>query len=95
VWRIGGGAGQNDPLYVWPTICHHRENFCLMRTFAAIVLWFILLVLCWPLALVMLILFPFIWLLLLPFRIVGLTIELVFKFVGAILMFPFRILQRS
>lgn len=63
-----------------------------MRTFLALVLWCFLFILCWPLALLMLIAFPFIWLLLLPFRIVGFTIETVFKLIGAILMFPFRIL---
>lgn len=51
-----------------------------------------LLALCWPLALVMLVLFPLVWLVLLPFRIVGLTLEVVIKFIGAVLMFPFRVL---
>lgn len=63
-----------------------------MRTLIAIILWFILLVMCWPLALIMIVLMPLIWLILLPFRIVGFSIELVFKFVGAVLMFPFRVL---
>ncbi len=61
-----------------------------MKTFVAVILWFILLALCWPLALVMLVLFPLIWLVLLPFRIIGLTIGLIFKFITAVLMFPFR-----
>jgi hypothetical protein len=64
-----------------------------MKTLLAILLWFILLALCWPLALVALFLFPFIWLILLPFRIVGLTVGLVFKMVGAILLFPFRVVK--
>lgn len=63
-----------------------------MRMFIAIVLWFLLLALCWPFALIMLVLFPLVWLILLPFRIVGLTLEVVIKFIGAILMLPFRIL---
>jgi hypothetical protein len=42
--------------------------------------------------LILLVLFPLVWLILLPFRIVGLTLELVFKFIGAVLMFPFRVL---
>jgi hypothetical protein len=66
-----------------------------MKTFIAIILWFILLVICWPIALVMLFLFPIIWLILLPFRIVGLTIELVFKLITAILLFPFRLLRAN
>jgi len=64
-----------------------------MRTFIAIILWFILLVLCWPIALLTLFLFPLIWLLLLPFRIVGFTLEAVFKLIGAILLFPFRLVK--
>lgn len=48
-----------------------------MRTFIGLALWFILFVICWPLALVMLFLFPLVWLLLLPFRIVGFTLDLV------------------
>lgn len=63
-----------------------------MRVFIGLILWFILLALCWPLALIMLVLFPLVWLVLLPFRIVGLTLEVVIKFIGAVLMFPFRIL---
>jgi hypothetical protein len=64
-----------------------------MRTFIGLAVWCLLLVVCWPLALVMLFLFPIVWLILLPFRIVGLTIGLLFNLVGAVLMFPFRILS--
>lgn len=56
-------------------------------------LWCILLVLCWPLALVALILYPFIWLLLLPFRIVGIALDGVLELVRAIILFPARILR--
>lgn len=56
-------------------------------------LWCILLVLCWPLALVALILYPFIWLLLLPFRIVGIALGGVLELVRAIILFPARILR--
>jgi len=64
-----------------------------MRTLIAILLWFILFSLCWPLALVVIILFPIIWLLLLPFRIVGLTLDVVFSLVKAIILFPFKVLK--
>lgn len=64
-----------------------------MRTFLALILWCFLFVVCWPLALVVLFLFPLVWLILLPFRIVGLTLEVVFKLIGAILLFPFRVLK--
>lgn len=63
-----------------------------MKTFIAVALWFILLVLCWPLALLLIFLLPLIWLILLPFRIVGLTLELLFKLIGAVLFFPFRVM---
>jgi hypothetical protein len=66
-----------------------------MSFFLSLVLWCILLVICWPIALLVLILFPIVWLILLPFRIVGLTIELVFKLVAAILLFPFKVLSRG
>lgn len=65
----------------------------LMRTLLALLLWCLLFVICWPLALLALILFPFVWLILLPFRIVGFTIEIVFKLIGAILLFPFRVVK--
>jgi hypothetical protein len=64
-----------------------------MRTLAVLLLWFILFVLCWPLALAALFLFPIIWLILLPFRIVGLTIGLLFKFLEALFLFPFKVLR--
>ena len=56
-------------------------------------LWCILLVLCWPLALIVLVLYPFIWLLLLPFRIVGIALDGVLELVRAIILFPARILR--
>jgi hypothetical protein len=59
-----------------------------------ILLWLILLVLCWPLALALLFLYPLIWLLLLPFRLVGIAVEGVFSFIGTIFMLPARILGR-
>lgn len=66
-----------------------------MSFFLSLVLWCILLVICWPVALIVLFLFPLIWLILLPFRILGLTIDLVFKLVGAILLFPFKVLSKG
>ena len=56
-------------------------------------LWYILLVLCWPLALVVLILFPLVWLLLLPFRLVGIAVGGVLDLVGAILRLPARLVR--
>jgi hypothetical protein len=55
-------------------------------------LWLILLVLCWPLALLALVLYPLVWLILLPFRLIGLTVSAVFALLKAILTLPARIL---
>lgn len=55
-------------------------------------LWLILLVLCWPLALVALIAYPFIWILLLPFRLLGIVVDGVFDFLRAVLTLPARVL---
>lgn len=63
-----------------------------MKTFIAIILWCILLVLCWPLALLMIFLFPLVWLILLPFKIVGLTLLVLFGIIKAVFLFPFRLL---
>jgi hypothetical protein len=56
-------------------------------------LWLILLVLCWPLALLALILYPFVWLVLLPFRLVGIAVNGVFELLSAILLLPARVLR--
>jgi hypothetical protein len=55
-------------------------------------LWLILLVLCWPLALLALFLYPVLWVLLLPFRLLGVAVNGVFEFLKAVLMLPARIL---
>jgi hypothetical protein len=55
-------------------------------------LWLILLVLCWPIALLALLLYPVIWLLLLPFRLVGIAVEGVFQFLRARFLLPARLL---
>jgi hypothetical protein len=57
-----------------------------------VLLWLILLAVCWPLALVALILLPIGWLILLPFRIVGVTMEGVIQLIRAIFLLPARIL---
>ena len=55
-------------------------------------LWCILLILCWPLALLALIAYPIVWLLLLPFRLVGVAVEGVFELLKAIIFLPARLL---
>ncbi len=60
-----------------------------MKTF---VLWLILLLLCWPAAIIALVAYPLVWLLLLPFRLLGLAVEGVFELLRAIILFPVRVL---
>lgn len=57
-----------------------------------VMLWFLLLVVCWPLALLLLLLYPFIWLLLLPFRLLGFAVEGVLALVRGIFLLPGRLL---
>lgn len=59
----------------------------------AFLLWLILLIFCWPLAIVALILYPLIWLLLLPFRILGFAVEGAFGIVRGLFLLPGRILK--
>lgn len=58
----------------------------------AFVLWLLLLVLCWPLALAALVLFPLVWLLLLPLRLVGIALEGVFALIRGLIWLPARLL---
>jgi hypothetical protein len=55
-------------------------------------LWLLLLVLCWPLALLALVVYPLVWLMLLPLRLVGIAVEGVFALMRAIVMLPARVL---
>ena len=55
-------------------------------------LWLLLLVLCWPLALLALVLYPVIWLVLLPFRLLGIVVDGAFALVRALFMLPARVL---
>lgn len=55
--------------------------------------WLVLLFFCWPLALIALLLYPLVWLMLLPFRIIGISVEAVFELLRAIVMLPARILR--
>jgi hypothetical protein len=61
-----------------------------MRTF---LLWCIVLVLCWPLALLAVVIYPLIWILVLPFRIVGVAVDGVLGMVRGIVMLPARVLR--
>ena len=63
-----------------------------MKIFIGLILWCLLLVLCWPLALLALVLFPLVWLLLLPFRLVGIIGGACLALVKAVLYLPVRLL---
>ncbi len=63
-----------------------------MRFLCVLLLWAIVLVLCWPVALVLLVLWPVLWLLSIPFRIVGALMEAIIAFIKAVLMLPARLL---
>jgi hypothetical protein len=60
---------------------------------AAFFLWCLLLVFCWPIALLALIAYPFVWLILLPFRIVGIAVHGILAFLRALFFLPVRILR--
>ena len=59
----------------------------------AFILWLLLLVFCWPLALLALVLYPLVWVIALPFRILGIAVDGVFSFLRALLMLPARALR--
>jgi hypothetical protein len=59
---------------------------------AAFLLWVLLLIVCWPLALLALVLYPIVWLILLPFRLLGFAVEGVLAFLRALFLLPARLL---
>jgi len=63
-----------------------------MTSLLTLVGWLILFVLCWPLALLAILLWPFVWLLSLPFRLVGIAVEAAFAWLRAVLFLPARLL---
>ena len=91
---IGRRRARQFPRHVARTRCYpSREG---RRDTVAVIkflLWCILLVVCWPLALLALILYPIVWLLLLPFRLVGIAVDGVFDLLRAIFTLPARILR--
>jgi hypothetical protein len=63
-----------------------------MKSLILFVAWCILFVLCWPLAILALVLLPIVWLLSLPLRLVGITVNALFTFIRAVLFLPSRLL---
>ncbi len=64
----------------------------MLKTLMTLMLWCVLLVLCWPLALLALVLWPVVWLLSLPFRLVGITFSALFALLYALLTLPARLI---
>lgn len=56
-------------------------------------LWLILFVVAWPVALLALIIYPFVWLLMLPFRLIGISVDVVFQTLRSILLLPARVMR--
>jgi hypothetical protein len=65
-----------------------------VRLLIKFLLWCILFVLCWPVALLALILYPFVWLILLPFRLLGIAVGAVLEFVWTVISLPARIIRK-
>ena len=63
-----------------------------MSSFASFTLWCLLFIVCWPLAILALIAYPIAWLCLLPFRLVGVIVTGVFRFLQALILLPARLL---
>jgi hypothetical protein len=70
-------------------VTHENEGGSDVKT---LLLWCVLLVLCWPVAIVALVLWPLIWLLSIPFRLIGISFDAIFALLRAILFLPARIL---
>jgi hypothetical protein len=70
-----------------------RLDGIVLTTMVKFLVWCILFVLCWPLALLALVLYPVVWILLIPFRIVGVAVDGALGLVGGIVMFPARLLR--
>jgi hypothetical protein len=73
-----------------PYACLSQDGIATMIKF---LLWCILFVFCWPLALLALVLYPIVWLLLLPFRIVGIAVDGALQLVSGIILLPARLLR--
>jgi len=69
-----------------------RHRFHIFNLGLTFLIWMVLFVLCWPLALLALVLFPVVWLLALPFRLIGMTVDAVFALFKSILLLPARLL---
>jgi hypothetical protein len=63
-----------------------------MTSFFSFLIWLVLFVVCWPLAILALVAYPIVWVMVLPFRLVGVVVTAVFRFLEAVLLLPARLL---
>jgi hypothetical protein len=89
--RVVGGAEKRRD---W-TAGRAKLKMTSMKLLLILLLWALLLVLCWPLALLLLIAWPFLWLLSIPFRIVGVVMAALVALVKALLFLPARLLDQK
>jgi hypothetical protein len=61
---------------------------------ATFILWLLLLILCWPLALIALLIYPIVWLVLLPFRLIGISVDGILKLISALIKLPSKVLAK-
>jgi len=97
--RASGYYGCTELLNIWGNCANNRlrlqeETTAAIQRMFTFLLWCLLLVLCWPLAILALFLYPLVWLVLLPFRVIGLTFDAVFETLHAVLTLPVRIARR-
>lgn len=86
--QMPASRGTTTGVGAYYRLSQHEDN-----DMAKFLLWCILLVICWPLALLAVIAYPFVWLLLLPFRIVGIAVGGVLELVSAIIFLPVRMVR--
>lgn len=103
-WK-GGKLGRNVRRIDRKNSNHHQtEKLSILKlvyraesrgviTVAKFLLWLLLLVFCWPLAIAALVLYPIVWLLMLPFRLVGITVDALFQFIKGLFLLPARVLR--
>jgi hypothetical protein len=89
-----------DAIYLQPghrpgVIKGKQNEIETMKVLVAFLIWCLLFVLSWPVAILAVILFPFIWLLCLPLRLLGIAVGSVFAFLKALLFLPARLLERG
>ncbi len=76
-----------------PHRCNIAGGWNVLQNVMKLLLWCVLLVLCWPLALLALLLYPLVWILLIPFRIVGIAVDGVLGLLRGLFMLPARVLS--